>query len=203
MSTQSFVAESSLEFLLLEIISHYTEGKDLSTDSDFYVKLEDIGTHVGERLVERETLDRMRINDPLDAFKYIAKDFWNLICKKPGDSLKANSNKKMFSILDKKFRWIGHVSYPQASYIDKRTAGAAMNPNLSKIQNPYLAFFIGLLKGALIALDFSAIITAEPEPSNPYGVLFSFKNVQASSNTPSIPSSFSSVPTSTTYSGAK
>lgn len=197
MSSTSLVAESSLEFLLLEIISHYIEGKDLSKDDEFYGKLQDIGTHVGECLVERETLGRMRINDPLEAFKYIGKDLWTLVCQKQASGLKANTNKKTFSIIDSKFRWLSHVSFPQGSYIDKRVAGSPMNPNLGKIQNPYLSFFIGILKGALIALDFSASITAEPTQDNPYGILFSFKNVQALSNTPTIPSSFSSVPANT------
>lgn len=199
MSNTTTVAESSLEFLLLEIISYYTEGKDLSKDDEFYAKLEDIGTHVGERLMERETLDHPRITNQVEAFKYIGKDFWTLTSGKAADALKTNNSNKSFSITDKKFRWLGHVSFPQASYIDKRTAGAPMNPNLNKIQNPYLAFFIGLLKGALIALDLSAVITAMPLQDNPYGVIFSFKNIQTSSNAPSIPSTFSSVPVSPPY----
>lgn len=199
MSNTNTIAESSLEFLLLEIISYYTEGKDLSKDDEFYAKLEGIGTHAGERLMERETLGHVRITNHLEAFKYIGKEFWTLTTGKAADTLKTSNSNKNFSITDKKFRWLAHVSFPQTSYIDKRTAGAPMNPNLNKIQNPYLAFFIGLLKGALIALDFSAVITAEPLQGNPYGVVFSFKNVQTSSNTPSIPSSFSSVPVSTPY----
>lgn len=194
MSKTADVAESCLEFLLLEIVTHYTEDKDPEKAKENCVKLEEIGVRVGGRLVERETLNRLRINEPTEALMYLAKDIWSLLCKKSDVKLKTN-HKGLYTISDPNFRWLGHVSFPQASYIDERKAGSAMNPGLRTIQNPHLSFFTGLLKGALTALDFSATIYPEIMNGYPYGVVFTFKNVQASSSAPSIPSSFSSVPT--------
>ena len=54
-------------------------------------KLEAVGFHVGERLVERYTKERPRFSDTLEIIKFICKDFWYEVYRKHIDKLQTNN----------------------------------------------------------------------------------------------------------------
>lgn len=115
LSSGKEVAESALEALLTEVAAHYTRpGAPLPARA----ALESLGFQVGLQLVERcvspgytprqqerrgalgtdpplslcfsYARDKPRFGDPLDAVKFICKEFWNEVFSKQVDNLKTN-----------------------------------------------------------------------------------------------------------------
>ncbi|KAJ3195469.1 Trafficking protein particle complex subunit 6B [Irineochytrium annulatum] len=87
-----YVAESCLEFLMIEIVDIMHESPfDTENDREAaYFKLEALGYKVGAAMAERITKERPRFVDSLDIVKFICKDFWIAVFKKQIDNLKTN-----------------------------------------------------------------------------------------------------------------
>jgi hypothetical protein len=106
---------SSFEFLsqaLIDWFTVYTEEKMGVADEQFiseaYRRVERIGYSVGAALFERRSGDRL-FQDPLDAMKFICKEFWPLFYQKQIDNLKTNHRVGRCWILYNYYLLIGHV----------------------------------------------------------------------------------------------
>lgn len=53
-------------------------------------KLENLGFRVGQKLIERYTMDRLRFNENLEIIKFICREFWTTLFLKQVDSLRTN-----------------------------------------------------------------------------------------------------------------
>jgi len=82
------VADACLDFLTIEMVNWATNTS--SSNEAVYSRLEGLGFDVGVRLAERATRDRPRLQDNLEAFKFLCKDFWTEVFKKQVDNLKTN-----------------------------------------------------------------------------------------------------------------
>eukprot|EP00239_Pterosperma_sp_CCMP1384_P005312 CAMPEP_0197860446 /NCGR_PEP_ID=MMETSP1438-20131217/35825_1 /TAXON_ID=1461541 /ORGANISM="Pterosperma sp., Strain CCMP1384" /LENGTH=104 /DNA_ID=CAMNT_0043477309 /DNA_START=568 /DNA_END=879 /DNA_ORIENTATION=+ len=96
------VAETCFELLNIEMVRLYHEKDDTSTAR---AALESIGFQVGHQLAERYSMDRPRFSEHLDVIKFICKEFWIELFKKPVDNLKTNRHREIFVLHDNKFRW--------------------------------------------------------------------------------------------------
>ena len=119
LSSGKEVAESALEALLTEVAAHYTRpGAPLPARAaleslGFQVGLQLVERCVGLRwarfpvgngaagalrlppfpllcVLSRYARDKPRFGDPLDAVKFICKEFWNEVFSKQVDNLKTN-----------------------------------------------------------------------------------------------------------------
>ncbi|TPX46626.1 hypothetical protein SeLEV6574_g03131 [Synchytrium endobioticum] len=154
---QRFVAESCLNFLLMEMTealsrstpSEPVENNTTSNDKEaVYFKLESVGYRVGLAMAERFTKDRPRFTDNLDAVKFICKDFWIAIFKKQVDNLKTN-HRGVYVLSDNNFRWFARMS----------TDGNAAEASMQAFS--HLAFPCGLIRGALANLGVVSVVIAE------------------------------------------
>mmetsp|Transcript_3455 Transcript_3455/g.5240 ORF Transcript_3455/g.5240 Transcript_3455/m.5240 type:complete len:168 (-) Transcript_3455:202-705(-) len=142
------VADACLDFLTIEMVNWATNTS--SSNEAVYSRLEGLGFDVGVRLAERATRDRPRLQDNLEAFKFLCKDFWTEVFKKQVDNLKTN-HRGVYVIMDNRFRWLS------------RFAGA-LSPgaqNARDIAHIHLAFPCGLVRGALHCLGLESQVTAE------------------------------------------
>mmetsp|Transcript_29422 Transcript_29422/g.113902 ORF Transcript_29422/g.113902 Transcript_29422/m.113902 type:complete len:135 (-) Transcript_29422:599-1003(-) len=108
------VLESSLEFLLIEIVRWFVYGwkngkcpqeavaENGSADVDQISSslnrklaltnaVHGMGYDVGQRLIERLSTDHLKMETNLEVVKYICKDFWEETFKKQIDVLKTNN----------------------------------------------------------------------------------------------------------------
>lgn len=84
---QRELAESSLDYLLLELVHHYREqqyGPPLGA------AVEAVGLRVGRQLIERYSKDKPPLGDQLEVMKFICKDFWLEVFHKNVDNLRTN-----------------------------------------------------------------------------------------------------------------
>mmetsp|Transcript_10630 Transcript_10630/g.12404 ORF Transcript_10630/g.12404 Transcript_10630/m.12404 type:complete len:164 (-) Transcript_10630:334-825(-) len=140
------VAETCFELLNIEMVRLYHEKDDTSTAR---AALESIGFQVGHQLAERYSMDRPRFSEHLDVIKFICKEFWIELFKKPVDNLKTNRHREIFVLHDNKFRWLRHVSL------------AANTPQGSELVARYLVFPCGVVKGALASFGVPCEVTAD------------------------------------------
>lgn len=83
-----FVAESCFDYLNLvmaDTIFNASERSEVAVS-----KLEMLGFRVGQKLVERYTVDRLRFNEKIDIIKFICREFWTTLFQKQVDSLRTN-----------------------------------------------------------------------------------------------------------------
>jgi len=148
--SSSIVNESCLQFLIMEMVDMmFRSTADSETDKEaVYYKLELLGYHVGQSLVERFTRDRQRFGDTLDVVKFICKDLWSIIFKKQIDNLKTN-HRGVYVLQDNNFRWFLRMS----------TEGGGADA--AKKATPYLWFPCGLIRGALANLGVVSVVIAE------------------------------------------
>ena len=84
--------------LLFAQLAQITLEKSIPPDSDLqepdqelaFYRIERIGFQVGQRLIERLVLGHRTFSDQLEAFKFICKDYWNVLFRKSIDNLKTN-----------------------------------------------------------------------------------------------------------------
>jgi trafficking protein particle complex subunit 6 len=156
------VAESSLEFVLMEVVEYFLRGggtrgfvapggtaASSGTVMEVSSRLESLGFDVGTRLVERYAMERERLEADLDIVKFICKDFWEQTFKKQVDVLRTN-HKGLYVLTDNNFRWLSRVSMAGTAH-----AGAPED---------YLVFPCGLVCGALSRLGLKCRVTAEIVP---------------------------------------
>ena len=71
----SLISESSLEYLLAEILSYIETSK--ITDNDINITLEQFGYNIGYKYIEKIVPNTKSIGvQPLDLVKFICKEFW-------------------------------------------------------------------------------------------------------------------------------
>lgn len=156
------VAESGLEFLVMHIVEYYLRGygarsfvipgEPLSSASsipEVRSRLEAFGVEVGNRLVERYTMERDRLEADLDIVKFVCKDFWELTFKKQIDVLRTN-HRGLYVLTDNNFKWLSRVSATDSG--DRGTP------------EDYVLFPCGLIGGALSRLGLKCRVTAEIFP---------------------------------------
>ncbi|GFY55066.1 UNVERIFIED_CONTAM: Trafficking protein particle complex subunit 6B [Trichonephila clavipes] len=136
--------EVLFDLLHLELICTYASSADECKEFDVS-KLETIGFYTGYRLVERLTREWARFKDELDIMKFICKDFWSSVFKKEINNLRTN-NQGVYVLHDNAFRFLTKVT----------------NSNQFLSSTPkYLAFTCGLVRGALMNLGITSVVTAD------------------------------------------
>ncbi len=80
-------SESTLEYLLLELVHHY---RTQEYGPPLQAAVEAIGLRVGRQLIERYTKDKAPLVDQLEVMKFICKDFWSEVFRKNVDNLRTN-----------------------------------------------------------------------------------------------------------------
>ncbi|KAF2718662.1 transport protein particle component [Polychaeton citri CBS 116435] len=125
---------------------------DETRDAAWY-RLEQMGYRVGQGLAERFSANKPRPQTPLDCIKFLCKDFWLLMYRKPIDNLKTN-HRGIFVLTDVRFYPLSRMS------IDTRTAIRASNETLQRAQS-YLVFPSGLIRGVLQGLGVECTVVSE------------------------------------------
>ncbi|CAG8555329.1 2893_t:CDS:2 [Paraglomus brasilianum] len=146
----TLVNEACIEFLITEMVDlmfRTTADSENDREAVFY-KLELLGYHVGQSLVERFTRDRQRFVDTLDVVKFICKELWTIVFKKQIDNLKTN-HRGVYVLQDNNFRWFIRMSTEGGTGDAARKAA------------PYLWFPCGLIRGALANLGVVSVVIAE------------------------------------------
>ncbi|KAJ6353969.1 hypothetical protein OIU76_002905 [Salix suchowensis] len=120
-------------------------------------RIEAIGYQVGHQLSERYTVERPRFTDHLEAIKFICKDFWTELFKKPIDNLKTN-HRGTFVLQDNKFPWLSRMSGDGQS-----VENGMQDPESKAAQamNMYLYFPCGIIRGALSTLGIPCAVSAD------------------------------------------
>jgi hypothetical protein len=80
-------SESTLDYLLLELVHHY---RTQEYGPPLQAAIEAIGLRVGRQLIERYTKDKPPLVDQLEVMKFICKDFWSEVFRKNVDNLRTN-----------------------------------------------------------------------------------------------------------------
>eukprot|EP00762_Andalucia_godoyi_P004766 ANDGO_03590.mRNA.1 Uncharacterized protein C13G6.05c len=153
------------------------EGESLTTGGEgSRRKLVALGRSVGYRIAERLARQRsQRMPEDLDVVKFLCREFWTLLFRKPIDNLKTN-HKGTFVLQDNAFRWIAryrNASNSTSSTMNngtlKRTTGngsggAAGDLGAEEQQvtaSELVHFPCGLIEGALRAFGKSAHVSCE------------------------------------------
>ena len=78
-----------VQIIISKSIPEDTDLIEPDQELAFY-RIERIGFQVGSRLIDRLVLGHRTFTDQLDAFKFICKDYWNVLFRKSIDNLKTN-----------------------------------------------------------------------------------------------------------------
>jgi len=151
------VAESLNHLFVLEVVAAIsrttkTEDGGESEELEVNTKLETMGYDVGYKFLERAAQHRLIPSEPLEAIKFICKDLWQDIFGKAVDKLQTN-HRGVFVLKDFAFKWISRHS-------------TKSDVDVKKTQARLLRFPCGVLRGALANLGFTAVVTADVEPSD-------------------------------------
>ncbi|KYQ92635.1 hypothetical protein DLAC_06631 [Tieghemostelium lacteum] len=138
------IAISCFEFFYIEMVDYLM--KSCQDKVKAYKKLDKLGFKVGNRLVERLSIETPLFTELLEAVKFICKVFWFALFKKSIDNLRTN-HKGVFVLSDKQFQWLQHLSY---------------DPNsTNKDCTEYIQFACGLIKGAMSNFGYKCTVTFE------------------------------------------
>ncbi|XP_059138564.1 trafficking protein particle complex subunit 6B-like [Physella acuta] len=141
--------EDIFVFFHMEMVDFIHREASLSKDNTqkekWISKLETLGYHVGQRLIERFTKESSHFKDELDVIKFICKDLWNYIYKKQVDNLR-KYQQGVYVLQDNKFTLLVQMS-TGIQYMESAAQ--------------YLAFPCGLIRGALSNLGVNCIVTAQ------------------------------------------
>jgi len=147
--------EACWELLYIELIDSLIQKnansneESSSLDHSSVLKLEKMGFQVGQRLAERYTREKTRFQDTLEIIKFICKEFWTEIYKKPIDNLRTIKNRRgVYVLYDAKFRWLQKLSSVSSSVAKEEAV-------------KYLIFPCGLIRGALSNLGVPCDVSAE------------------------------------------
>ncbi|KAG5244916.1 trafficking protein particle complex [Salix suchowensis] len=151
------VSESCMDGLVTEMVSLYSTRFYSNKPEIAARRIEAIGYQVGHQLSERYTVERPRFTDHLEAIKFICKDFWTELFKKPIDNLKTN-HRGTFVLQDNKFPWLSRMSGDGQS-----VENGMQDPESKAAQamNMYLYFPCGIIRGALSTLGIPCAVSAD------------------------------------------
>lgn len=173
LNTQKEVASSCLEYLLLALVQQYKKLGDENgwDEQKLHSKLQEIGEHLGIRILEKLVKDHARFNRELDIIKFLCKDFWNhCFNKSQVDKLQTN-HKGTYVIHDSYFPWIKKIS--SSNSINTKSSSSSNdkdkdnkdkpNPNLleTKVALLYLNVTAGMIRGAIKNLGRKATVTVD------------------------------------------
>ncbi|EST04602.1 Transport protein particle (TRAPP) component [Kalmanozyma brasiliensis GHG001] len=111
-------------------------------------RLESIGYHVGYHIAENLARERARFTDTLDVLKFVCKEVWVCVWGKQVDNLRTN-HRGVYVLHDNNFHPLRHVSTAQGAQ------------STAKEARVFLAYSVGLVKGALAQLDVPSSVVAE------------------------------------------
>lgn len=144
-----------IDYLVMELVHHYQSqqaGPTLTT------ALESIGGRIGTCLIERCMQDKDLFREQLDIMKFICKEFWTEMFKKPVDNLRTN-HRGTYVMRDTQFHWLAKLSQnmmPPA--IGQPLPLAVPKSDLSK---DYLVLPCAIIKGALAKIGLDCTVTAD------------------------------------------
>eukprot|EP00931_Biecheleriopsis_adriatica_P080585 TRINITY_DN53939_c0_g1_i1.p1 TRINITY_DN53939_c0_g1~~TRINITY_DN53939_c0_g1_i1.p1 ORF type:complete len:243 (+),score=47.12 TRINITY_DN53939_c0_g1_i1:58-729(+) len=147
------VSESVYLLLQAEMASSLRERLGLEVAM---AKLQATGFTTGVRLMTRLTAARFPITTERTAMKYVCKDLWTYLFKKPANRLQTDRHGS-YIIQDWSFRWLEHFQPASGT-------AAANSKHVAELQETaqlHLALPCGLVQGALHGLGLESIITAE------------------------------------------
>ena len=142
-----------------------------------------IGYQVGQQLAEVYSRDKERFVEQLDCIKFVCKDLWYKLFKKPIDNLKTN-HRGVFVLLDNNFRWTskidGNISVSNLSSLVVNTMGdkkkGSQSESSTKLDDEmtdadrttinippsmFAALACGILQGSLYALGVQCVVNAD------------------------------------------
>ena len=99
-------------------------------------------------LRKRQSKDHARFHDTLDIIKFICKEFWSVVFKKPIDNLKTN-HRGVYVIFDQDF-----------CLFHKMCSSEGTKETIRQVSQ-YLSFPCGIVRGALSALGLQSVVTAD------------------------------------------
>lgn len=143
------VASAGFDMLHNEFVSHLLRNHDDGryAREELYKKLEAAGYEVGRRYAERISRDKERLTEMIDIIKFLCRDFWQDVFRKPIDKLQTN-NKGVYVLQDFNFRWI------------RFTSGAPTEDTKAQTLR-YVLFPCGMIRGALSAFGMECSVNAD------------------------------------------
>eukprot|EP01128_Nolandella_sp_AFSM9_P002093 TRINITY_DN12481_c0_g1_i1.p1 TRINITY_DN12481_c0_g1~~TRINITY_DN12481_c0_g1_i1.p1 ORF type:complete len:163 (+),score=20.82 TRINITY_DN12481_c0_g1_i1:51-539(+) len=141
------VAESLLDYLLIELFDSLLLGKDGENDGANLYEIEQMGFRIGQKITEKITIDRSRFSEKIDVIKWICKDFWMVLFRKQADNLRTN-HKGVFELTSNQFEWISKIS-------------ASTVAESQSLAEKYVVLPQGLIRGALSSLGVSCLVKAD------------------------------------------
>ena len=119
-----------------------------------------VGYQVGQQLGEVHSREKARFVEQLDCIKFVCKDLWYKLFKKPVDNLKTN-HRGVFVLLDNNFRWTSRLTATSSSTTTTGN-GETTSSSMSSIPPPlFAALACGILQGSLHALGVHCIVSAD------------------------------------------
>ncbi|KAL2316460.1 TRAPP complex subunit Trs33 [Schizosaccharomyces pombe] len=172
---------ASLDFLLIELVHtakrlaedrKKKSSSEKSIESDFQM-LESIGFQVGRKITERLLLNRNRITETTDVMRFLCRELWPIVFRKPLDNLKTN-RRGIFVLTDTYFYWFTKMT-------------AMTGTEMAQITTPYFYFPSGFIRGVVYTFGYSAQVIAQcPNlPTCIFHVKFSPNPTQTSPGKPS------------------
>mmetsp|Transcript_80649 Transcript_80649/g.250304 ORF Transcript_80649/g.250304 Transcript_80649/m.250304 type:complete len:189 (+) Transcript_80649:95-661(+) len=148
------VSESVLLFLNAEMAQSFRSRLGLEAAQ---VELNFIGFTTGMRLATRLTESRFPIMAERSAMRYVCKEVWAFLFRKPADRLQTD-RRGYYIIQDARFRWLEQLSPPPDG--GRRGAGAH-DAQLHEAAALHLALPCGLIRGVLMAVGIESTVTAD------------------------------------------
>mmetsp|Transcript_120370 Transcript_120370/g.236588 ORF Transcript_120370/g.236588 Transcript_120370/m.236588 type:complete len:175 (-) Transcript_120370:77-601(-) len=144
------VAESTVFFLQAEMARSLRDrcGLDAAT-----AKLDAIGFSAGVNLATRQSALRFPCISLLDAMKYLCKDMWPVMFRKPVDRLQVDKAGN-YVIQDKSFRWLEPFT------------GAGRDDEVMEAAILHVALPVGFIRGILHALRVECTVNADLSVAN-------------------------------------
>lgn len=134
---------------VIRSISNVSDTDTLSEiESSLITRLETIGYQVGYSLTEHLSRDRARFSDTLDVLKFICKEVWTAVFGKQVDNLRTN-HRGVYVLHDNNFQPLRFVSTAE---------GAGVSAKEARV---FLAYPVGIVRGALAMLDVVSTVVAE------------------------------------------
>ncbi|PSC68076.1 Trafficking particle complex subunit 6B [Micractinium conductrix] len=148
-------AESCMDYLTLELVHHY---RDAQQGPSLQAALDAVGERVGRQLAERYARDRPPLTEPLEAMKWLCKEFWGEVFRKPVDNLRTN-HRGTFVLRDTQFRWLWRLAQNQMP----PQLGLSLPPAVPKTElaADYLVLPCAIVRGALAQLGLDCSVAAD------------------------------------------
>ena len=152
------VAECGFDFLHMEMVHYFAvqvSQQDSSATAEVQAaklqgKLEGLGWSVGHRLADRYTKDLSFLVDQLDVIKFLCKDLWLALFSRQVDKLQTN-HRGVYVLHDTAFRLLLHCHALQGMQAREVEEQGRL----------FLAFSVGLVRGALSNLGLNAAVKAD------------------------------------------